>query len=248
MKRRAIVAWLVAGLALGALAFWPAASLESRLLAALPAKSEVQLAGSIWSGEGALRIRGRVWPLAWRIDAASLLSARLGWNVKAQPSGASANALVALGFADTRVTDFTYEGEMQPLASLLPALTLMGANGRARIGAPALAISHRVPWHIEGAANVELRELSVAAISAQVLGNATLALQGAGDKVNFAIGKSDGVLAMDGKGSLDNAGGFVFQGSALPLSTFDADGRAHLARMATAQSDGRYRFEVKTKW
>ncbi|MBL8515123.1 MAG: type II secretion system protein N [Betaproteobacteria bacterium] len=242
------IAWMLAGLLLGGVAFWPAATLQGNAQRALPPGSSVALSGSVWNGQGQIQTGGSTWPFEWRFKPSRVFAAELAWDIDARPTGARASAQAVLGFGGWTVRAPAFEGEIHALHTWLPALKLMGVQGRAQWSAPELAIKPSTPWRVDGEGSLALSELSIAAIGGSALGTHELRVDGSGDAVTFEIVKSDGVLKVEGKGRISNGGEYSVQGSALPLASFDADARARLARYATVQTDGRFRFDARGKW
>jgi hypothetical protein len=177
-----------------------------------------------------------------------LLNAAFAWRVESKPNGAQASAQVSMGLGGLTVRAPTFDGEIRALHAWSPAMKLLGVQGRARVDAPDMELSPASPWRANGEARMTLSELSVAAIGGSTIGTHELAIKGGGDSLTFEVAKSDGTLKLEGQGRINNMGEYVVQGSALPLVSFDADSRARLARFATAQSDGRFRFDARGKW
>ena len=63
---------IAAGLAAGAVVFWPAASLEGQVSRGLPNGSVVNLAGTIWNGSGVIRINRGDIPVNWKFFSACI--------------------------------------------------------------------------------------------------------------------------------------------------------------------------------
>lgn len=241
-------AWLMVGLVLGAIAFWPAAFLEGIVQRALPAGASVALSGSIWNGQGQVQLAGTVWPFAWRFAPARLLAAQLTWQLYAKPAGALASTQISVGFSGLTMRAPQFDGEIRALHGLLPALKLAGVQGRAQLSAANLELTPATAWQVGGDGRLMLSELSVAAIGGSTLGTHEFSVRGGGESIAIEVIRSDGTLKLEGRGSVNNKGEYTVQGSALPLTSFDADARARLSRFATLQSDGRFRFDARGKW
>ncbi len=242
------LAWAALGLAAGAVAFWPAASLEGLAQRQLPAGSTVALTGTLWKGTGWVQTGGASWPLQWRLAPSRVVAGRLAWQLEARPTGARAAAEVSLGLGGWAVKGPRFDGEIRALHTWWPALRLLGVQGRARLDAEGMDLRPATPWRATGDARLTLSELSVAAIGGAVLGIHEFSLKGSGESLSFEVLKSEGTLKLEGRGRIANDGDYATQGSALPLASFDAESRARLARFASPQPDGRYRWDVRGKW
>ncbi|MBL8521858.1 MAG: type II secretion system protein N [Betaproteobacteria bacterium] len=240
--------WIAAGLLAGVFAFWPAASFESRVRTALPPGSDVALTGSVWSGAGRIHIGGAAWPVSWQFQPGRLLQARAAWRIEARPAGAHGDVVISIGWGGAALDSPAFEGELRTLYAVLPGLKLMGVAGQVKLTGPDLRVTLDAPWRAQGVARLALRDVSVTTLGPAPLGQHEIELKGTGEEIAFEIARSDGLLKLDGKGTYNARGEYGFQGSALPLASFDADARARLARVATAQSDGRFRFDVRGTW
>jgi hypothetical protein len=249
--RRTSRGWIVAGagLGVGVLAFLPAELFAPAVQRAWPQIAHMALTGSVWNGRGVLRVGEGAIPITWSARFSDLLRLRLGWDVEADAPSWTTKAAISRGFSDVEIAHLEADGDLRTLAHVVPALRLAGLGGIATLRSrDAWRVDPGSPWRATGRAHLTVKSLTLAAMGATPVGDVAVDVDGVGDAIQFKLAKSAGALLVEGEGQFSNAGEWRFKGSALPLSTMDAQARAQLARWAPAGADGRHRLDFNLRW
>jgi len=277
MKARTIALTGGASLAIALLAFIPANMIESLINKRLaPGAQLTGISGTIWSGAATMQIAeagqqinaeagrqinaargGRIEiPLTWSFAPTSLLRLRLGADVMASGRALSGKARVEAGLLSMRLRDADIKAAMESLGRLHQNFSMLKPGGELQIrssGAP-LSIDYLAPHAMSGrldfaAANVRVRSIAGLPIAVP-LGSYGGHMVFDGQRVNYQIEKSSGLLALTGGGhiALGNSREFHYKGYAAALPGSPVWLAQMLGSFGRTSPDGRASIDYKTNW
>ena len=269
MKPRTIAATGAIALAIALLAFVPAKLLEATLNKQLaPGAQLVGINGTIWSGAATLQIAeagkpisaargGRVdIPLTWSFAPTSLLRLRLGVEVVASGRALNGRARAEAGFLSVQMRNADIKAAMDAIGRLHQNFSVIKPSGEIQIlssSAP-LKIDYMAPHAMAGrldfaATNVRVRSIAGLPIAVP-LGSYGGHMTFEGQRVNYQIEKSSGLLALTGGGyvSLGNTREFQYKGYAAALPGSPVWLAQALGNFGRTSPDGRASIDYKTNW
>jgi len=269
MKARTIALTGGAAFSIALTVFIPAnmvASLINKRLA--PSAQLTGISGTIWSGAATVQIaeagqqisaarsdRIEI-PLTWSFAPSSLLRLRLGADVVASGRALSGKARVEAGLLGMRLRDADIKAAMESLGRLHQNFSILKPGGELQIrssGAP-LSINYLAPHAMSGrldfaAADVRVRSI-VGVPIAVPLGSYGGHMVFDGQRVNYQIEKSSGLLALTGGGhiALGNSREFHYKGYAAALPGSPVWLAQMLGSFGRTSPDGRASIDYKTNW
>ncbi len=269
MKAQTIALTGAAALAIALLAFIPAKMLETTLNKRLaPGAQLTGLNGTIWSGAATMQIaeagkpistaRGEriEIPLTWSFAPTSLLRLRLGADVVASGRALSGKGRVEAGFLSMHLRDADINAAMESLGRLHQNYSILKPGGECQIrstGAP-LTIDYLTPHAMSGRLDFAVTNVRVRSIAglpiAVPLGSYGGHMVFDGQRVNYQIEKSTGLLALTGGGHIElgNTREFRYKGYAAALPGSPVWLAQALGSFGRTSPDGRANIDYKTNW
>jgi hypothetical protein len=278
MARRGLPRWAlislgVVALLLGLLAFIPASLLEGAVARRNLSLVLTNTTGTVWSGSAMLLVADspqaartpqanrtalRV-PITWSFAPTSLARARLGFDVTAGNDALrdiAGTAVVEAGVTDVAIRKADMRLSMAALARVSRDVALFRPTGlvHVRSGERTVTIDYRAPHNMAGevrlnANEVRLRAAALLGLSVP-LGSYAGRVTFAGQRIDYRIDESKGVLALTGSGHVtrDANREFHYDGFATPLPGSPPWLLGALSGLGRITPDGRVKLDVKAKY
>jgi len=269
MKTRTVALTGAAALAIALIAFVPAKMLESTLNKRLaPGAQLTGINGTIWSGAATMQIAAagkqisvatgeRVdIPFTWSFAPTSLLRLRLGADVVATGRALNGKARVEAGLLSVQARNADLKAAMEALGRLHQNFSVFKPGGEVQIlsSSTPLKIDYMAPHAMAGRldfAATNVRVQSIAGLPIAVpLGSYGGHMVFEGQRVNYQIEKSSGLLALTGGGhiALGNTREFQYKGYAAALPGSPIWLAQALGSFGRTSPDGRASIDYKTNW
>ena len=248
------VFWL-AGLAFvaGLIVFLPAKLIESSVNTALAPKLRLSTSGTIWCGSGSLRstqTNAIDVPITWRFAPLSLFRLRAAWQLAADGPALNGSSLIGAGVQTVELRDAKVDVDVGVFATLNAAAEMFRPSGRVQIDTESLTVRYDNVLRAEGDAHLNIDRFGLGSMAERPIGSYAIDIQGRDTKTGFTIGKSSGMLVLDGSGSVATAAPrqFVYNGNALLAGDAPEAIRNAINAIGKTGTDGRIRIEQKINW
>jgi hypothetical protein len=263
MTRRAIIIAAILAFAVAVVAFIPASLGEAPLNQRLAPSARMQTSvGTVWSGSGTLiisdgnRAAQVEIPLKWSFAPLSLARLRLGFDVLATGPAVNGSVTVETGVLSLQVRNVELKATIEALAKINRDLSVFKPGGELQFSTAGNAVSidyaapHAIVGRLDFAAS-RVRVQSVAGLPIGVpLGSYSGNMVFEGQRVNYQIEKSTGLLALTGGGHvlLGKSKEFRYQGFASTIPGGPVWLASLLGSLGRASPDGRINIDYKTNW
>lgn len=263
MKKSLLIAG-AAALLVGVAAFAPASLLQGTANRALADAGEMkQLTGTVWSGAGIVSLKasgGRIdVPVKWSWAPSSLARARMGFDITASGREIAGDVRVEAGLVDVQFRRADIRASMAALGRLSRNIGFARPSGDLRIltGDNSVTVGYAAPHTLGGGtrltvSNVRLQGLGGLSLGtlAPPLGSYEGTVNFAGQRIDFKIDKSSGLLGLAGGGNivLGPQRSFQYQGFASMLPGSPVWLMSSFASLGKATPDGRFNIDIKTNW
>lgn len=268
MKARLLIATGVIALGVALIAFIPAGILESIANQRLAPTAQLRAtSGTIWSGATVLQIAEAGKPLAargakmevpirWSFAPSSLLRLRLGADVTATGRALNGKFRLEAGVLSAQIRDADVNAAMDAIGRLNQTVSIFKPGGELQVR------STEVPWRIDylapnamtgrlDFAASKVRMASIAGVPVGVpIGSYSGNLVFDGQRVNYKIDKSSGLISLIGGGhvAFDNSREFYYKGVATSLPGSPVWLASTLGGFGRTSPDGRTSIDYKTRW
>jgi general secretion pathway protein N len=205
--------------------------------------------GTVWSGSARLRIGTatgtvQVERVTWSFRPASLLAARLGFELTAQVGGAEARGALARGLDGWHVTNLRAQADASALTHLVPLLAAWKPEGRIDLIAPRMRLGER---GLDGQGEILWRDASLALAAVKPLGSYRLAITASDGPASLTLGTVSGPLRVSGSGTFAWPGTFSLSGEARAEGPQAAQLQPVLDLLGPRRADGSHALELKLR-
>ena len=210
-----------------------------------PALQYRYVSGNIWSGTlHDVRIRRlALGDVHWRLTPWSLLTGRLGANLRLEGDAGDAGGWFGLGFGGTLAAD-AVAGTLNLHA--FDALTRpVMLDGRLHLAGLSSAFKPGEHWHLSGEA--DWQSARIGGVQDIDLGNVHLAAEPKGDGSTIRIRNQAGDLQVEGSLLLDKNGGWQLDTRIANRDANRKDIQQLLRFLGRPDASGRYRFRASGK-
>lgn len=215
----AIVAALVS-----ALLMVPATTIEGRINQRLQDTGTFHVIdGTIWSGQARFKLKqGRAERLdtlvSWSFAPATLLTARLGFDVTLAGTDVNGKARFALGVTNVKISATELATTLDVVNRFSPYLLLLRTQGELRLlaGETPLTVQYAAPYEASGTLNATASKLKIRTLGNDAIGSYAAAFTFDKKNIIYKIDDSNGQLTLDGGGNIAfaNPREFRYTGSA----------------------------------
>lgn len=158
--------------------------------------------GTLWHGNAALAVRSgglyrRVADIEWRCNPLWLFTGRARFALTGSAPDADIRASISVGARSVRIEDLQAVASASVIESVLPALAIVGPEGRLRVHAASLEISRMT---ISGAATLDWENAGLRKWQWSNLGDYRIEAKGAGERADFKLTTLRGDLLLSGDG------------------------------------------------
>ena len=247
MKRWMLATGLGTFFAMALIATAPATLLDARLRDASNGRLRIAEAqGTLWSGTGLLELRdergrsGLARTLAWRLMPATLLRARLGYEVELGPL--SRPFPVTISWSRIELAEADISLPAVALGHVVPKLATLGLTGDMNLRIPRLSIGRD---STQGDATVQWRSAGSALSPVAPLGDYELRIRGEGSTVRTTLHTLAGPLQLDGQGAWASGRKPEFLATAHMAPQFRQQLAPFLRLIAVERGDGSFEFRLK---
>lgn len=205
--------------------------------------------GTLWSGSARLRIATpsgtfQLERVSWSFRPASLLAARIGFDVTAQVAGAEGHAVVERGLDGWQVVNARARAEAAAIAHLVPLAAAWKPEGRIDFVAPRFAFDGRT---LEGRAELLWRDAGLALAQVKPLGTYRLEISASGGPAALTLSTVSGALRASGKGTFAPPGAFSLSGEARAEGAQAAQLQPVLDLLGPRRADGSHALELRLR-
>jgi Type II secretion system (T2SS), protein N len=261
MKGKRWIALGIVAAALGAVAFIPAHSLEAMTNARLAAKfgkalSVAEMSGTIWSGNGNLKIgitnRPITVPITWQFASRSLLGLRAGFDVKAQSEPLSGGARIGMGMKTIEISNTDVAADATLIAAFNNLASFAAPRGTLRLMQKDNEHVTFAWWggqSVNGALQAKAENLAIATLSPRPIGTYDVNITFRETLAEYAFTNASGALTFDGGGQIrfQPTREFQYNGHAKPSREVPYL-LAALLPLGRPTLDGRVLINYKTAW
>ena len=253
MKSR-IVLLVAAGASFaGLIAFLPAKLIEGPLNAAIAPAYSMTTAGTIWHGNGVLRVAktpALQFPITWRYSPSALMRLRAGWEINVAAPSLDASLIAGAGFQSLELRALTLRADLTTLSALSPAAQLFRPAGRVQINSDSLTTQYANFMRLNGEAQIHLTDFGLGSMAANPVGTLQLKLTGKESAIDFAIEKSSGAVVLDGGGNTSTAPPrrFTYVGHAMVATDAPEALKNAFNAIGKPSPDGRIRIDQSINW
>lgn len=171
-------------------------------------------AGTLWQGEAVLALRQRdasltpLQPLTWNLSAPALLTGKVRAQIQTDPLSPDNGAELVASLGGITLHHAQLKIPAQWLNEVSPVLKPAQFSGELIFRSEQLVFRQ---GNLEGNAMLEWQRAGSALSRIAPLGDYTLALKGAGPRIDIELGTTQGVLLLEGKGWWQNPRGLHLQ-------------------------------------
>jgi hypothetical protein len=258
MKKRVLIGVGLLAFVIAAVAMVPARLVEGAINKRVGNQATLRVeSGTIWSGRGVITLSERLTRskpaalrLNWSFAPSTLLRLRAGFDVTVDGEALAGSARIAPGLGDVEVSRASLRAPIASWRQLHGALMFARADGTLQLDSPAdRALTIRYPQanaalRMNGGMNMVIRDLRLRNLGSDVLGTHGAELKFFGERVEYVIQQSRGIVSLSGGGeatlgtparALTRAN---FNGSVRPVATLPAWLEVGLRSMGRAAADG----------
>jgi hypothetical protein len=254
--------------AVALVAFVPAGVIEAPLNQRLAPSARIQVSGgTIWSGAGTLTLTSGNRdvrandskvdvPLKWSFAPTSLARLRLGFDVVATGPTINGAATVEAGLLSMQVRNADLKAALDALAKINRDLSVFKPGGELQLlsAGNSISVDYAAPFAMAGRLNFAASRIRVQSFAGLPIGVPLGSYSGNmvfdGQRINYQIEKSSGLLALNGGGHvvLGKTNEFRYQGFASTLPGSPVWVASLLGNLGRASPDGRVNIDYKKNW
>ena len=253
MKPKIVLLVAAGAFIVGLIAFLPAKIIESPLNAAMAPVYSMTTAGTIWHGNGVLRVAKSPvlqFPIAWCFSPSALMRLRAAWKINVTAPALEATLTAGAGFQSLELRALTLRADLATLSALSPAAQLFRPAGRVQINSDSLTTQYANFMRLNGEAQIQLVDFALGSMAANPLGSAQLKLTGKESTIDFAIEKSSGTVVLDGGGNTSTSAPrrFTYVGHAKVATDAPEAIKNAFDAIGKPLPDGRIRIDQSLNW
>lgn len=203
--------------------------------------------GTLWSGAGQIEMRdargqaGFAKPLAWRMQPAALLRARLAYELALEDAGRPFN--VSVSWSRMAIENATLHLPAAALGLGIPTLAPLKLSGDLQLHIPQFSIEHGIT---HGSAALRWQTAASALSPVSPLGDYELRFEGEGPAVRATLQTLQGPLQLDGQGAWTRGEKPVFLATAQMPPEVRPKLAPFLRLIAVERKDGSFEMRINT--